>query len=192
MGSAPLVDAAGLPAEASARRMTSLARIVLYAFLMTFIVARVVVLLIMSQRLPDLYLYVGGTHVHHLNYGIFLLSLVGAYLLFARPNGRALSAAGALYGVGLGLTFDEFGLWVNLGGSYWQRASWDAVVIIAGLLALAAFAPELKHFRPRHWWSAAIVLVATAVVWYLLYESLKHAGHLAMPRLLELESRSPP
>ncbi len=172
--------------------MAPLARIVLYAFLMTFIAARTVVLLIMSRRLPDLYLYVGGTHVHHLNYGIFLLSLVGAYLLFAHPTGHALSGAGALYGVGLGLTFDEFGMWLNLGGSYWQRASWDAVVIIAGLLALAAFAPAVKQFRPRHWWSAALMAVATLLVSCLLYESLKHAGHAAMPRLLELESQSPP
>ncbi len=170
---------------------THLARIVLYAFLMTFIAARVVVLLIMTRRLPDLFVYVGGTHVHHLNYGIFLLSLVGAYLLFGRPEGWGRSAAAALYGVGLGLTFDEFGMWLNLGGSYWQRASWDAVVIIGGLLALAAFAPALTHFRPRHWWSAAVALVAVALVWYLLYDSLLHAQRIALPKLLELESRGP-
>jgi hypothetical protein len=61
----------------------SLARIILFSFLLTFILARVVVFLIMSHRLPDLYLYVGGTHIHHLNYGIFLLAGVGAYLLLA-------------------------------------------------------------------------------------------------------------
>ena len=37
-----------------------------------------------------------------------------------------------MYGVGLALTFDEFGLWFHLGGSYWQRASFDAVVVIGG------------------------------------------------------------
>ena len=31
--------------------------------------------------MPDLYLFLGQTHIHHLNYGIFLLSGVGAYLL---------------------------------------------------------------------------------------------------------------
>jgi hypothetical protein len=50
-----------------------LGRIVLFSFLLTFILARVVVFLIMSHRLPDLYLHLGGTHIHHLNYGIFLL-----------------------------------------------------------------------------------------------------------------------
>jgi hypothetical protein len=45
--------------------------------------ARVVVFLIMSRRIPDLYLHLGGNHVHHLNYGIFLLSGIDAYLLFS-------------------------------------------------------------------------------------------------------------
>lgn len=77
-----------------------------------------------------------STHIHHLNYGIVLLSGVGAYLLLVRPEGRRLLVAATVYGVGLALTFDEFGLWVHLGGSYWQRASFDAVVVIGALLAL--------------------------------------------------------
>ena len=70
-----------------------IARRVLVAFLFTFIAARVLVFLIMSRRIPDLYLHLGGTHVHHLNYGIFLLSGVGGYLLLARPTGRRPTAA---------------------------------------------------------------------------------------------------
>ena len=66
-------------------------------------------------------------HVHHLNYGIFLLAGLGGYLLFQRPGGRALTLAGVVYGIGLALTFDEFGMWVRLGGNYWQRASLDAI-----------------------------------------------------------------
>ena len=38
------------------------------------------VLLIMARRMPNLYFFLRGTHVHHLNYGIFLLAGVGAYL----------------------------------------------------------------------------------------------------------------
>jgi len=60
---------------------TRLARLVLAAFLLTFVAARILVLLIMTRRMPDLFLHVGGTHVHHLNYGIFLLAGVGAYLV---------------------------------------------------------------------------------------------------------------
>jgi hypothetical protein len=46
----------------------------LVAFVMTFMGARVLVFLIVSRRIPDLFLHVGGTHIHHLNYGMFILS----------------------------------------------------------------------------------------------------------------------
>src|SRR5512137_1529347 len=93
---------------------THLARLVFFAFLVTFMLSRIVVFLIMARRIPDLYLYVGGTHIHHLNHGIFLLAGVGAFFLFAQPQGRSLKAAAALYGIGLALTFDEFGMWLRL------------------------------------------------------------------------------
>lgn len=104
-----------------------IARIALFWFLLTFVTSRTLVFLIMARKIPDLFVHVGGTHVHHLNFGIFLLAGVGAYLLFRRPARARVPAA--LLGVGLALTFDEFGMWLNLGGSYWQRASWDAVAV---------------------------------------------------------------
>ena len=51
-----------------------LARRVFLAFLLTFIAARVLVILIMTRRIPDMFLHAHGAHVHHLNYGIFILS----------------------------------------------------------------------------------------------------------------------
>ena len=51
-----------------------LARTILVSFVLTFIAARVTVFLIVSRRIPDIYLHLGGTHIHHLNYGIFLLT----------------------------------------------------------------------------------------------------------------------
>jgi hypothetical protein len=62
-----------------ANRLT--ARRILLAFLVTFVAARLLVLLIMTHKLPDCFLYLGSTHVHHLNYGIFMLAAVGGYLL---------------------------------------------------------------------------------------------------------------
>ena len=119
----------------SASFFEHLARYILVSFLFTFIAARVLVILIVSRRVSDLYLHLGGTHVHHLNYGIFLLSGIGAYLLLGRPATRGLEMASIIYGIGLALTFDEFGLWLHLGGSYWQRASFD--VAASNLVALA-------------------------------------------------------
>ena len=164
---------------------------VLAAFLGTFLAARILVLLIMSRRAPDLYLHLGGTHVHHLNYGIFLLAAVGGHLLFARPTGRAMKVATLAYGVGLALTFDEFGMWVHLGGSYWQRASFDAVVVIAATLGLIAVMPFVGRLRRRHAWWAAAFAVGLVAFGVLLRDSFRYASHRIGPRLIELERRGP-
>jgi len=166
-----------------------LARRVLFAFLVTFIVSRVAVLLIMARKIPDFYLHLGGTHIHHLNYGIILLAAVGGYLLFKPPTNLRLVSV--LYGVGLGLTFDECGMWLHLGGSYWQRASWDAVGVIAALLGLFVYGPALAQYRPRHWIVAALVLIAAAGFFYLLAKSLQYAHRIIGPRLERIEITAP-
>jgi hypothetical protein len=168
-----------------------LARVVLVTFLFTFMLARVVVFLIMSRVIPDVYLHFRGTHVHHLNYGIFLLSAIGAYLIFRRPEGKKLSMCAGIYGVAMALTFDEFGMWIHLGGDYWQRASWDAVVILTALFALAAFAPSLKRFQPHHWVTAMILIAVLAVFLFLFIESFKYASIKLGPKLHQIESAAP-
>ena len=124
-----------------------LARRVLLSFMLTFIIARLVSILMLLPQVPDIYLYVHDIHIHHLNYGIFLLAGVGAYLLFS--SGPAAPAAAVIYGIGLGLTFDEFGMWLHLNGDYWQRASFDAIVVLAATLCLAGFAPPIRRWRPQ-------------------------------------------
>lgn len=168
-----------------------LARIVLTVFLLTFVAARIVVYLIMSRRIPDLYMHLGGTHVHHLNYGIFLLSGVGAWLLFARPTGWPLELSAAIYAFGLALTFDEFGMWVHLGGSYWQRASYDAVVVISALLGLCAFAPTFRDWETRHSIAGITVALALIAFFALTVESLGRAERRVQPRLEQLEHGGP-
>jgi hypothetical protein len=171
---------------------THLARIVFFVFLLTFMLARISVFLIMSRRIPDLYLYVGGTHIHHLNHGIFLLAGVGAYFLFGKPRGRGLQLAAVAYGIGMALTFDEFGMWVRLGGGYWQRASVDAVGVLAALFGLIAYAPSIGKFRPRHWWSALVLATLVVVFSILLIESFRYARRIIGPRLYEIEAAAPP
>lgn len=168
-----------------------LARLLLAVFLLTFLLARIIVLLIMTRRLPDLFLYVGGTHVHHLNYGIFVLAASGAWLLFARPSGRAHTIVAIAYAVGLALTFDEFGMWLHLGGSYWQRASFDAVIVVAALLALLAFLPPSRSLRPRHAVMAGVLLLALAAFGRLVSETLDTAERHVAPALREIEAAAP-
>ncbi len=159
-----------------------LARLILTTFVLTFMGSRGMVILIMARILPDFYLHIGHgqTHVHHLNYGIFLLSGVGAFLLLRRPTGKALSASAIAYGIGLALTFDEFGMWLHLGGSYWQRPSFDAVVTITALLGLIAAAPRIRRFKTRHWIITALVAGGALVFGFLVMET---AFHLKLPRI---------
>ena len=170
---------------------THIARMVLVAFLLTFVSARIVVFLIMFRSIPDLYLHLGGTHFHHLNYGIFLLSIIGGYLLFRSPTSRGLKLAAVAYGIGMALTFDEFGMWIHLGGSYWQRASWDAITVLAGLFGLIAFAPSLKRFRPHNWFTVVILIVAVLLFFIMLSKTLGYCSRTIQPRLQRIESSVP-
>ena len=149
-----------------------LARIVLLVFLLTFILTRALVFLIMARLVPDLFVHLGGTHVHHLNYGIFLLGAVGAWLLFLHPQGRARTVAAVLYAIGLALTFDEFGMWLHLGGGYWQRASFDAVTVIAAVLALVSYAPVRGSWTRSHVIAAIVVMLAVGMFGALLAHSM--------------------
>jgi len=184
---APISQEAG-DGESRPRR---LARPILVSFLFTFMAARVLVFLIVARSIPDVYLSLGGTHIHHLNYGIFLLSGVGAYMLLGNPGRRGLQSSAILYGIGLALTFDEFGLWLHLGGSYWQRASFDAVVVIAALLGLLAVAPAVRRFRPHHWATAAMLVVAVTGFGVLLVNSFRYADQLLL-RIQIVEETRPP
>jgi hypothetical protein len=168
------------------------ARRALFAFLLTFVASRAMVLLIMSDRVPNMYFFLSGTHVHHLNYGIFLLAGVGAYLLVRRPAAREARIAALVYGVALGLTFDEFGMWLHLGGSYWQRASVDAVFVVAAVLGLLAYAPELKDFERQHVRAAIAIAICLVLFALVLWDAGNRIGNVYGPRLRELESSSSP
>jgi hypothetical protein len=119
--------------------------VVLGAFLLSFLFIRTSARLIRNPRVtwwPGSVKTKGGLHLHHLVWGIVLL-LVSGFLSFALEPGspwNEIFAAG--FGVGAGLTLDEFALWVHLEDVYWTeegRASLDAVVVAAllgGLIVL--------------------------------------------------------
>jgi hypothetical protein len=176
------------------RRETAhkLARHALFSFIVTFVLSRICVFLIMSDEMPNLYFFMHGTHVHHLNYGIFLMAAVCGYSVFRRPTGRAAEITALLYGVAMGLTFDEFGMWLHLGGSYWQRASVDAVIVVAALFGLVAFARSLKKFESRHFWAFVILLAVLAGFAIAIYAAGSRIGDMMGPTLRDLEAASSP
>ena len=176
------------------RRETAhrLARRALFGFIVTFVLARIFVFLIMSKEMPNLYLFMHGTHVHHLNYGIFLLAAVGGYSVFRRPTGRSAEITALLYGVAMGLTFDEFGMWLHLGGSYWQRASVDAVIVVSALFGLVAFARSLERFEARHFRVFIALVILLTGFGVVLYVAGNHVGDVVGPKPQELEAASSP
>jgi hypothetical protein len=180
------------PGDAAESESARLARLALFAFILTFIVARSMVLLIMERRVPNLYFFLRGTHVHHLNYGIFLLAGVGAYLLLRLPSGKLLRGGALVYGIALALTFDEFGMWLHLGGSYWQRASVDAIIVVAAILALLGYASAIGGFRARHVRASIALLLALIAFAVVLYDASLKIGKIEGPRLEALEASSSP
>ena len=100
---------------------------------------------------------------------------------------------GALaYGIALALTFDEFGMWLHLGGSYWQRASVDAIIVVAAVLALLGYASALRSFQARHLRASIALLVALIVFGVVLYDASMKIGRVEGPRLEALEASSSP
>jgi len=96
-----------------------------------------------------------------------------------------------LYGASMALTFDEFGMWLHLGGSYWQRASFDAVIVILAVFGLLAFLPRWRRVRTHHFVIGGVTLLAVVGFGVLLVKSLNHAGDKLTAPLMEMEERGP-
>jgi hypothetical protein len=82
----------------------------------------------------------GGTHIHHLVWGILLLLTMGYLGLAVDMGSPWLELTSVAFGIGMGLTLDEFALWLNLADVYWSekgRQSIDAVIVTAGLLVIS-------------------------------------------------------
>jgi hypothetical protein len=79
---------------------------------------------------------VGGTHIHHLVWGILLLLIFGYIAVAIAPDSPWREVIAVFFGIGTGLTLDEFALWLNLKDVYWEkqgRRSIDAVIIAAAI-----------------------------------------------------------
>ena len=115
--------------------------VVLVSFLVTFATVRFITHSIRDHRFRWLFHNLstrGGTHLHHLVPGIFLLLLSGYIGVAVAPTTHR-SVWAMLFGIGAALTLDEFALWLHLADNYWTRqgrASVDAVVIAATIVAL--------------------------------------------------------
>jgi hypothetical protein len=114
------------------------------AFVLTVVSAR-----IFSFVLPRVHWEpVPGMHIHHYVYGIFILAIAGYLALIFRGDGATPWIA-LLYGLGVGFTFDEFGMWVNppFHGGRWNTSG--ITIVIVALLIVGLFIPRLLR-KPQN------------------------------------------
>lgn len=131
----------------------------------------------------------GGTHIHHMTFGIIANLLVG-YLWVMQvgtqqhPSPRVSRVTSFLFGAGAALTLDEFALWLNLEDDYWTakgRESIDAVLLFGALLSIGALGGGvLQKFaqrvsEQRHSKDSARILT-------ILRDGRKRAGELLSRR----------
>jgi len=81
-------------------------------------------------------------------------------------NDKQRSVCALAYGFGMALTFDEFGMWLHLGGSYWQRASFDAVIVLLGVFGVLAFLPRWQRIRAHHYVVGGLLLASVALFYF--------------------------
>ena len=119
--------------------------VLLLAFLISFLFIRTSARLMRSPRVPwwpGSVTTESGVHLHHLVWGIVLLLVAGFLGYVVNPDSPWNEVLAALFGIGAGLTLDEFALWIYLRDVYWAeegRSSFDAVVVAAvlgGLIVL--------------------------------------------------------
>src|SRR5512138_1582389 len=104
--------------------------LILISFLATFALSRFVT----SLPFPNLYIKIKGTHVHHFAYGIVLLAFVGFFSLTKTRSPKTILKLALLYGFALGVSFDEFAMWIQLDDVYHDRSTYDAIIVIVLIL----------------------------------------------------------
>jgi hypothetical protein len=87
-----------------------------------------------------------GLHIHHLVWGILTIMLTGFLAFSFQPDSPWIEILAVAFGIGCGLTLDEFALWLHLEDVYWSeegRSSVDAVIIavLIGWMLVVGIAP---------------------------------------------------
>jgi hypothetical protein len=140
--------------------------------LITFLITRIVTRLIRSGSAGRAGLgnvRIAGNHVHHQVFGILIIIGTGIVLVSGTPRGAALGVAAAVFGAGVGLTVDEFALWLHLEDVYWTdqgRKSVDAIfcvlVITGALIGGTGFVTG--HVGTAAWWSSVAVIAVNLLL----------------------------
>jgi hypothetical protein len=116
--------------------------LVFVGFILSFSFIRMSTRLMRSPKVPwwpGSVVSESGVHVHHLAFGIVAMMIAGAVGFTAMGEQPWTDVCAFAFGVGMGLTIDEFALWIYLDDVYWAeegRSSIDATVIAASAMFL--------------------------------------------------------
>jgi hypothetical protein len=108
-----------------------------------------------------------GLHLHHLVWGISLMIIAGFLGFAMRPQSPWYQLAAVAFGIGCGLTLDEFALWVHLDDVYWTqqgRISLDAVVLVVAFMAMVTIGIKPFGLTEAVGTTATVLAVAQALV----------------------------
>ena len=138
--------------------------LVLVGFILSFAFIRMSTRLMRSPKVPwwpGSVVSDSGVHLHHLVFGIVTMMIAGTLGFAVHGESAYAEICGFLFGVGAGLTIDEFALWVYLDDVYWAeegRSSIDATVIAAAAMALVVMGVNpLDTGTESEGWLALIV-----------------------------------
>jgi len=117
-----------------------------------------------------------GVHLHHLVWGIVAMMGSGVISFALLDTGWWYAVCAVVFGIGMGLTIDEFALWIHLDDVYWSRegrSSVDASLIAAafmGLILVGGFSLHIDAPSPYNVLGTAFVvawILALSIVCFL-------------------------
>jgi hypothetical protein len=171
--------------------------LVFVGFILAFSFIRMSTRLMRSPKVPwwpGSIVSEGGVHVHHLAFGIVAMMIAGVVGFTALGEQPYTDICAFVFGVGMGLTIDEFALWIYLDDVYWAeegRSSIDATVIAASamfliLLGFSPFSFETGDFATTigSLVGAALVIGLVAICFFKQRVMHGSIGFLFMPLAL--------
>lgn len=116
---------------------------ILLAYWVTFFIVRGIIYGSLRHYGASPAIFFRGIHVHHFFTGFMILLFALAYYFFKEEAGRSWFL---IFGVSLGLVFDEFTFWTALNFNYWSIGNFCAVVV-AGIVLLFLYLFQRKQKR---------------------------------------------
>lgn len=130
--------------------------IIFFSFTISLFVARMWVILTKAHEIEKIYegitvigsnLIIGGFHIHHITYGVILLSVAGLMSIYYTDK-TFLRISAVFYGVGLGLIVDELGLIVEGLSLYPPDNLFPAhivAILVGGLIGMFVYFPSFRN-----------------------------------------------